>query len=140
MLYNVEGELDPATDAVDISSAKVRRPGKDVTVVTYGGSLFKTLNAAATLAQDGIEAEVIDLRSLRPLDMGTVVESVAKMRRVLVVDEGWKSGLISAQIRDAPDRTGVLRARRADPSGVQRPSADALCSASRATGFAPARR
>jgi pyruvate dehydrogenase E1 component beta subunit len=98
MLYNMEGELDSAIDAVDISSAKVRRPGKDVTVVTYGGSLFKSLEAAAALAQDGIEAEVIDLRVLRPLDMATVIESVAKTRRVVIVDEGWKSGSISAEI------------------------------------------
>jgi pyruvate/2-oxoglutarate/acetoin dehydrogenase E1 component len=98
MLYNMEDELDPAVDAVDISSAKVRRPGKDVTVLTYGGSLFKSLEAAAALAQDGIEAEVIDLRTLRPLDMTTVVASVAKTRRVVIVDEGWKSGSISAEI------------------------------------------
>ena len=98
MLYNMEDELDPAVDAVDISSAKVRRPGKDVTVLTYGGSLFKSLEAAAALAQDGIEAEVIDLRTLRPLDMTTVVASVAKTRRVVIVDEGWKSGSIWAEI------------------------------------------
>jgi pyruvate/2-oxoglutarate/acetoin dehydrogenase E1 component len=98
MLYNMEGELDPSIDAVDISAAKVRRPGTDVTLVTYGGSLFKTLDAAATLAQDGIEAEVIDLRSLRPLDMTTVVASVANTRRAVIVDEGWKSGSISAEI------------------------------------------
>ena len=98
MLYNMEDELDLAVDAVDISSAKVRRPGKDVTVLTYGGSLFKSLEAAAALAQDGIEAEVIDLRTLRPLDMTTVVASVAKTRRVVIVDEGWKSGSISAEI------------------------------------------
>jgi pyruvate/2-oxoglutarate/acetoin dehydrogenase E1 component len=98
MLYNMEGELDPTVEAVDISSAKVRRPGKDVTLVTYGGSLFKSLEAAAALAQDGIEAEVIDLRSLRPLDMATVLGSVAKTRRVVIVDEGWKSGSISAEI------------------------------------------
>jgi pyruvate/2-oxoglutarate/acetoin dehydrogenase E1 component len=98
MLYNMEGELDPSIDGVDISSAKVRRPGKDVTLVTYGGSLFKSLEAAAALAQDGIEAEVIDLRSLRPLDMATGLGSVAKTRRVVIVDEGWKSGSISAEI------------------------------------------
>jgi pyruvate/2-oxoglutarate/acetoin dehydrogenase E1 component len=98
MLYSMEGELDPTIKAVDISSAKVRRPGSDVTLVTYGGSLFKTLDAAATLAQDGIEAEVVDLRSLRPLDMTTVVASAAKTRRVVIVDEGWKSGSISAEI------------------------------------------
>jgi pyruvate/2-oxoglutarate/acetoin dehydrogenase E1 component len=98
MLYNMEGELDPGIDAVDISSAKVRRRGTDVTLVTYGGSLFKTLEAAETLAQEGVEAEVIDLRTLRPLDMATVVASVAKTRRVVMVDEGWKSGSISAEI------------------------------------------
>ena len=98
MLYNMEDELDLAVHAVDISSAKVRRPGKDVTVLTYGGSLFKSLEAAAALAQDGIEAEVIDLRTLRPLDMTTVVASVAKTRRVVIVDEGWKSGSIPAEI------------------------------------------
>jgi pyruvate dehydrogenase E1 component beta subunit len=81
MLYNMEGELDPGIDAVDISSAKVRRFGIDVTLITYGGSLFKTLEAAAALAQEGVEAEVIDLRTLRPLDMATVVTSVAKTRR-----------------------------------------------------------
>jgi pyruvate/2-oxoglutarate/acetoin dehydrogenase E1 component len=98
MLYNMEGELDPMVEAVDISSAKVRRLGDDVTLVAYGGSLFKTLETAAALAQDGIEAEVIDLRTLRPLDMAPVVESVAKTRRVVIVDEGWKSGSISAEI------------------------------------------
>jgi pyruvate/2-oxoglutarate/acetoin dehydrogenase E1 component len=98
MLYNMEGELDPAIERVDISSAKVRRRGKDVTLVTYGGSLFKTLDAATALAGEGIEAEVIDLRTLRPLDMAIVVESVAKTRRVVIIDEGWKSGSISAEI------------------------------------------
>jgi pyruvate/2-oxoglutarate/acetoin dehydrogenase E1 component len=98
MLYNMEGELDPAVTSVDIASARVRRRGEHVSLVTYGGSLFKTLEAAAALAQDGIEAEVIDLRSLRPLDMTTVVDSVAKTRRVVIVDEGWKSGSISAEV------------------------------------------
>jgi pyruvate/2-oxoglutarate/acetoin dehydrogenase E1 component len=98
MLYNMEGELDPRIDAVDISSAKVRRSGKDLTLITYGGNLFKTLDTAAALAQEGVEAEVIDLRTLRPLDMATVVTSVAKTRRVVIVDEGWKSGSISAEI------------------------------------------
>jgi pyruvate dehydrogenase E1 component beta subunit len=83
MLYNMEGELDPSIDGVDISSAKVRRPGKDVTLVTYGGSLFKSLEAAVALG---------------PLDMATVLGSVAKTRRVVIVDEGWKSGSISAEI------------------------------------------
>jgi pyruvate dehydrogenase E1 component beta subunit len=98
MLYNMEGELDPSVTEVDIERARVRREGRDVTLVTYGGSLFKTLEAAGALAKDGIEAEVIDLRALRPLDMATVVASVTKTRRVVIVDEGWKSGSISAEI------------------------------------------
>jgi pyruvate dehydrogenase E1 component beta subunit len=98
VLYNTEGELDPAVTAVDIEHARVRRAGRDITLVTYGNSLPKCLAAAAALARDGIEAEVVDLRVLRPLDMPTVVASVARTRRVVIVDEGWKSGSISAEI------------------------------------------
>ncbi|MFP5396993.1 MAG: alpha-ketoacid dehydrogenase subunit beta [Gammaproteobacteria bacterium] len=98
VLYNVEGELDPAVTAVDLERAKVRRAGRDVTLVTYGNSLPKCLTAADALARDGIDAEVIDLRVLRPLDMATVTASVTRTRRVVIVDEGWKSGSISAEI------------------------------------------
>jgi len=98
MLYNVEGALDPAVDAVDIDRARVRRAGRDVTLVTYGGSLGKTLQAADTLAAEGIEAEVVDLRVLRPLDMETVAASVARTRRCVIVDEGWRSGSLAAEI------------------------------------------
>ena len=98
MLYNREDELDPTITGVDMTSAKIRRPGRDVTLITYGGSLFKTLEAAETLHQEGIEAEVIDLRVLRPLDMPTVLASVARTRRVVIIDEGWKSGSLSAEI------------------------------------------
>ncbi len=98
MLYNMEGELNPAVTAVDITQAKVRRAGNDVTLVTYGGSLGKTLQAAETLAAEGIEAEVVDLRVLRPLDMATVAASVARTRRCVIVDEGWRSGSLAAEI------------------------------------------
>ena len=98
VLYNAEGELDPAVTAVDLERAKVRRAGKDVTLVTYGNGLPKCLAAADALANDGIDTEVIDLRMLRPLDMPTVTASVARTRRVVIVDEGWKSGSISAEI------------------------------------------
>jgi pyruvate dehydrogenase E1 component beta subunit len=97
-LYNMEGELPADAGPVDIDRAVVRRPGQDVTLVTYGGTLFKTLVAADTLAVGGIEAEVVDLRTLRPLDMPTVLESVRKTRRVVVVDEGWRSGSLAAEI------------------------------------------
>jgi len=98
VLYNAEATLDPSATAVDIEHAKVRRAGRDVSLVTYGNSLPKCLAAAEQLATTGIAAEVIDLRVLRPLDMATVVESVARTRRVVIVDEGWKSGSISAEI------------------------------------------
>ena len=97
-LYNMEGELPADAGAVDIDRAAVRRSGTDVTLVTYGGTLFKTLAAADTLAGEGIEAEVIDLRTLRPLDMDAVLASVRKTRRVVAVDEGWRSGSLSAEI------------------------------------------
>ncbi|MGO8915512.1 MAG: alpha-ketoacid dehydrogenase subunit beta [Stellaceae bacterium] len=98
MLYSREDELSPDITGVDIVSAKIRRRGRDITLVTYGGTLFKTLEAAAALHEEGIEAEVIDLRVLRPLDMATILGSVARTRRVVIVDEGWKSGSLSAEI------------------------------------------
>jgi pyruvate/2-oxoglutarate/acetoin dehydrogenase E1 component len=97
-LYNMEGELAVDAGPVDIDRAAIRRLGPDVTLITYGGTLFKTLTAADTLATQGIDAEVIDLRTLRPLDMNTVLASVHKTRRVVVVDEGWRSGSLSAEI------------------------------------------
>jgi pyruvate dehydrogenase E1 component beta subunit len=98
VLYNAEGELDPLVRSVDISSARVRRPGRDVSVLTYGNSLPKALVAAEALAKQGIEAEVVDLRVLRPLDSAAIFESVTRTRRCIIVDEGWKSGSISAEI------------------------------------------
>jgi pyruvate dehydrogenase E1 component beta subunit len=95
-LYNMEGESGDAS--VDIEHAAVRREGRDLTLVTYGGSLPRALSAAQTLAQDGIEAEVIDLRVLRPLDMATVLGSVRKTRRALVVDEGWRACSLAAEV------------------------------------------
>jgi pyruvate dehydrogenase E1 component beta subunit len=98
VLYNVEDTMNPAVTAVDIEHAKVRRAGRDLTMVTYGNGLPKCLAAAELLARDGLDAEVIDLRVLRPLDMPTIVDSVMRTRRVVIVDEGWKSGSISAEI------------------------------------------
>ena len=97
-LYNMEGELAEDAGAVDIDRAVVRRPGGDVSLITYGGSLGKTLAAADTLAAEGIEAEVVDLRTLRPLDDATILASVAKTRRAVIVDEGWRSGSLSAEV------------------------------------------
>jgi pyruvate/2-oxoglutarate/acetoin dehydrogenase E1 component len=97
-LYNMEGEVAADMGAVDIDRARVRRPGRDVSIITYSASLFKALQAAEALTEEGIEAEVVDLRTLRPLDDETVLHSVARTHRAVIVDEGWRSGSISAEI------------------------------------------
>jgi pyruvate dehydrogenase E1 component beta subunit len=97
-LYNVRGRLAADAGPVDIDRAAVRRAGQHVTLVSYGGTLAKALAAAEQLAGEGIDAEVIDLRTLRPLDAETVLRSVARTRRAVVVDEGWRSGSLAAEI------------------------------------------
>jgi pyruvate dehydrogenase E1 component beta subunit len=97
-LYNAKGMLAADAGAVDIDRAAIRRPGRDVTVIAYGGTLSKALSAADALARDGIEAEVIDLRTLRPLDDATIIGSVAKTHRAVLVDEGWRSGSLAAEV------------------------------------------
>ena len=98
MLYNMAGKIAGNAGAVDIDRAVIRRPGRDVTLIAWSYSLWKALEAAEALAKDGIEAEVIDLRSLRPLDDATIMASVARTRRAVVVDEGWRTGSLSAEI------------------------------------------
>jgi len=97
-LYNVRGPLAADAGPVDLDRAAVRRAGEHVTLVSYGGTLAKTLAAAEQLAGEGIDAEVIDLRTLRPLDAETVLRSVARTRRAVIVDEGWRSGSLAAEI------------------------------------------
>lgn len=97
-LYPTEGELDESTLPVDIARAAVRRQGKDVSLITFGGSLWKALQAADTLAGEGIEAEVIDLRVLRPFDQVTMLASIKKTHRAVVIDEGWRTGSFAAEI------------------------------------------
>jgi pyruvate/2-oxoglutarate/acetoin dehydrogenase E1 component len=98
MLYAMEGDLPANAGAVDIDQAKIRRSGRDVTLITYGGSLHKTLAAAEDLTKEGIDAEVIDLRVLRPLDDETILRSVRRTRRAVIVDEGWQTGSLAAEI------------------------------------------
>ena len=98
LLYNMEGELEGDWANTDIRSARVRRAGTQVSLITYGGSLWKTLDAASELAAHGVDAEVIDLRVLRPLDTETILESVRKTHRAVVIDEGWKTGSLAAEI------------------------------------------
>ena len=97
-LYNMEGELSADAGAVDIEHAAIRRPGTHVTLVAYGGTVATALAAADELAADGLEAEVIDLRVLRPLDGATVIASVIRTHRAVIVDEGWRSGSLAAEV------------------------------------------
>lgn len=97
LLYNDAGEI-PDEVLVDIDHAAIRREGSDISLITYGGSLGKSLAAAETLEGEGISAEVLDLRVLRPLDDAAILASVAKTRRAVIVDEGWRSGSLSAEI------------------------------------------
>jgi pyruvate dehydrogenase E1 component beta subunit len=97
LLYTLPGDTDDATPMV-IGQAAVRRRGRDLSLITYGGSLGKTLAAAEALAREGIDAEVVDLRSLRPLDTKAILDSVAKTRRALIIDEGWRTGGLAAEV------------------------------------------
>ncbi|MFD8351152.1 alpha-ketoacid dehydrogenase subunit beta [Streptomyces coelicoflavus] len=97
-LYNVSGELPSTVQTVDVDHAAIRRPGTDVSLITYGGSLPKALAAADELAAGGTSAEVIDLRTLRPLDHATVTASVARTHRAVVIDEAWRTGSLAAEV------------------------------------------
>jgi len=97
-LYNMEGELTAAAGTVRLDGARVHRAGKDLTFVTYGAGVWRCATAAEALAAEGIEAEIVDLRSLRPLDDATVLASVRKTRRVVIVDEGWRTCSLAAEI------------------------------------------
>ena len=97
-LYGLEGELAADAGPVDLSRAAVRRAGRDLSLIAYGGTVGKALQAAEILSKEGIEAEVLDLRVLRPLDGGAILETVGRTRRAVVVDEGWRSGSLSAEV------------------------------------------
>ena len=96
-LYNVSEDVD-SLEPCDISRAALRRNGTDATIIAYGGCVPKALEAAEQLAQGGISCEVIDLRVLRPLDDATIMESVRKTHRVVVVDEAWHTGSLAGEI------------------------------------------
>lgn len=98
MLYNESAAIPEPQDCPDMHQAVVRKAGNDISLITYGGSLAKTLEAAKELDSHGISAEVIDLRCLRPLDTHTLYQSVEKTHRVLVVDEGWRTGSLAGEI------------------------------------------
>jgi len=97
-LLNTEGEIPADAGAVDISSARTRKEGSDISIITYGGAVPKALVAAMELLKIGINAEVIDLRVLRPLDEDSILASVRKTHRALLVEEAWGSVNLSSEI------------------------------------------
>lgn len=97
-LYNMLGERTDAADRADIDRAVIRRSGRDVSLITYGASLYKCMRAAEQLSGQGVEAEIIDLRTLRPLDAATFLDSVRKTHRGVIVDEGWRSVSVASEI------------------------------------------
>jgi len=97
-IYQMKGEVPDGDYTIPIGQSKVQREGNDVTIVTYSKMVKYSLDAAEQLAKQGIEAEVVDLRSLRPLDMGPVLESFKKTNRAVIAEEGWRSFGIGAEI------------------------------------------
>jgi pyruvate/2-oxoglutarate/acetoin dehydrogenase E1 component len=98
MLYNREESFDESLPIEDMHKAVVRRKGADLSIFTWGGLLYKAMDAAEQLAADGIDAEVVDLRCLRPLDRDSILKSVRKTHKAMIVDESWKSVAMSAEI------------------------------------------
>lgn len=97
-MYQTRGEVPEGDILVPIGKSKIQREGRDVTVVTYSKGLELSMKAAEELAKEGIQLEVVDLRSLRPLDMGPVLESFKKTNRAIIVEEGWKSYGVGSEI------------------------------------------
>ena len=103
-LYGVKGDVPDGEHLVDLGKAQIVRPGKDITLVAYSRMTHVALEAAQALEKDGISAEVVDLRSLRPLDENTIVASVEKTHRLVIVHEGWPYGGVGAEITDRVQR------------------------------------
>ncbi len=97
-LYPMEGEIDESAGPADIAHSMICRSGRDVSLITYGGSLGKAMMAADLLAAGGIEAEVLDLRVLRPLDTVSIIASVSRTHRAVIIDEAWRTGSLAAEI------------------------------------------
>lgn len=98
MLLPVSGDVDETATPMPLRQAAIRRPGKDISLITYGGSLPKVMKSAETLSKQGIDAEVIDIRVLRPLDMKTILQSISRTHRAVIIDEGWKTGSLAGEI------------------------------------------
>jgi len=97
-MYQVRGDVPDGDYTIPIGQSKIQRPGRDVTIVTYSKGLEISMKAADELSREGVEAEIVDLRTLRPLDMEPVLESFRRTNRAVVVEEGWKSYGVGAEI------------------------------------------
>lgn len=97
-LYQTRGEVPENDYTIPLGISRIHRPGRDVTIVTYSKMLEVSSKAAELLSQDGIEVEIIDLRSLRPLDMDPVIASVKRTNRAVIVEEGWRSYGVGSEI------------------------------------------
>jgi len=97
-MYQIRGEVPEGEYTTPIGVSKVQREGKHATIVTYAKGLELSMKAADQLAKEGVEVEIVDLRSLRPLDMGPVIESFKKTNRAVIVEEGWKSYGVGAEV------------------------------------------
>ena len=104
MLYNTKGEVPEGEHIVPLGRADVKRPGRDVTVICHSKTVGVSLKAAEQLAKDGVDAEVVDLRTIRPLDTEAVLDSVARTHRCVVVEEGWPFAGVGAQVVDTIQR------------------------------------
>src|SRR3984885_4652362 len=103
-LYSVKGDVPDGQDTVPLGKAQIAREGRDATIVAYSRMTHVALEAAAALEREGVSAEVVDLRSLRPLDEDTLVASVERTHRLVVVHEGWPYGGVGAEIADRVQR------------------------------------
>lgn len=97
-LYQVRGEVPDGDFIIPLNKAKIQRPGRDVTIITYSKMLEISMKAAEQLSTEGIEAEIVDLRCLRPLDMEPVITSFKKTNRAVIVEEGWRSYGVGAEV------------------------------------------
>lgn len=97
-MYQTRGDVPDGDFVIPIGQSKIQREGKDITIVTYSKGLELSMKAADELAKDGVQAEIVDLRSLRPLDMGPVIESFKKTNRAVIVEEGWKSYGVGSEV------------------------------------------
>ncbi len=101
LLYGTKGQVGDGEFTIPIGQAEIKRPGRDVTIVAYSKMLLVALTAAEELSKEGLQAEVIDPRTLKPLDLTTIVESVKKTGRLVIVEEGWRFCGLGAQIADS---------------------------------------